>query len=138
MPRISDLLGVHGKIWFYVGEEEETQRQFMEEAIEMGCRFSNGKEPKVTGCGVCMAIHSDGTIAYVSLMIWDISFNPDKFQRINLDGADRTKELKVDYEAFTSGKECFVYGKLNLPGGSPAMDNRLITLAEGLSQLNGR
>lgn len=135
MPRILDLLGVHGNIWFYIGTEENLKRQFMEEAMAMDCRFNNGKEPKVTSCGNVMAIHRDLTIAYVSLMIWDISFSPSKFHRIKLDGPDTCQELKVDYQAFTTGEERFVYVKAYNSMASLGRNQGLITLEEGLREL---
>jgi len=99
MSKIKELLNEHERVWFYI-ENDETRIRFMQEVEKMGGRFLDGSEPKEHSCGRIMAFGRDNRIAYVSLMVWCMSFSEE---------VDCGKDiLKIDYEKYERGEKDFV------------------------------
>ena len=102
MSKIKDLLDVHKRIWFYI-DNDETGICFMQEVDEMGGKFVDGSAIKSHSCGKIMAFGCDNTVAYVSLMIWCMSFSEEHKNEI----------LKIDYGKYIRGENNFILHSCN-------------------------
>ena len=92
MQRVEELLGKYERVWFYVSEE--WRETFYEELLKINARFRDGSCITHESIREFMGVGSDGTVGYVSYMIWYSSFeNPSRGR------------IKVDYGKFRSSEK---------------------------------
>lgn len=111
MRTINDLLKNNENVWFYLGENQLLKETFASELNGLGFTFLNGKSITTDQIGRIMAVHSDGKIAYVSLMVWSVSFHPG-------DGSYGARHSfyhipKINYAKYISGDEDYLMTKCN-------------------------
>lgn len=100
MNNISDLLQAHGRVWFYISDEyKET---FYSELCALGAHFQNGNTVTEDLIGNIMAVHADGTVGYVSYMIWYNTFSV------------HDAPVKVDYAKYRTGQSDYVLSVPNV------------------------
>lgn len=104
MLKIKELLKEHERIWFYI-DNDETGIHFMREVEKMGGKFIDGSTTKEHLCGKIMAFGRNNIVAYVSLMIWWMSFS-DEYKCEN-------KVLKIDYGKFKRGENDYIINSCN-------------------------
>jgi len=104
MPKIKELLKEHERIWFYI-DNDETGIHFMREVEKMGGKFVDSSTTKEHLCGKIMAFGRNNIVAYVSLMIWWMSFS-DEYKCEN-------KVLKIDYGKFKRGENDYIINSCN-------------------------
>lgn len=92
MRRIKELLYENKSVWFYL-KNHEMKRVFVDEINKMGGQYINGETLNVDNCYYIMAVHGDGKVAQVMVLIWNASFG----DQCNV------SPLKVDYEKFKTG-----------------------------------
>ena len=100
MPKIKDLFKEHERVWFYI-DNDETGVRFMKEVKELGGTFLDGGPIDGHSCGRIMAFGRSNKLAYVSLMIWCMSFSPEH------------DILKVDYAKYEKGDKNYVLKECN-------------------------
>ena len=96
---------------FNLGENETLKSNFADELNKMGFTFLNGNPIRIDSIGRVMSVHADGKIAYVSLMVWSVAFNPGDGlygPRHNFYGTP-----KIDYEKYVSGDDSYIMTTCN-------------------------
>ena len=69
MRTIKNLMSNHERVWFYL-KDKETEDLFVRELNEMGATYLNGKKISPSNCSPIMAVHADGKVAHLMIMIW--------------------------------------------------------------------
>lgn len=111
MRKIKDLLTGNNAVWFYLGENKTLKSNFADELNKMGFTFLNGNPIRKDSIGRVMSVHADGKIAYVSLMVWSVAFNPGDGlcgPRHNFYGTP-----KIDYEKYVFGDDSYIMTTCN-------------------------
>lgn len=111
MRKIEELLTGNNAVWFYLGENEPLKSNFANELNEMGFTFLNGNPITKDSIGRVMSVHTDGKIAYVSLMVWSFAFKPG-------DGSYGPRHNfyetpKIDYEKYVYGDDSYIMTTCN-------------------------
>lgn len=97
MRKMKELLKTNEDVWFQLPKDETVRGQFLKELEEMGCTFANGEKVTADKIGMRMAVHRDGTVAYVSMFVWAAAFDVAKSRFSHIP--------KIDYEKYISGKK---------------------------------
>lgn len=101
MKNLKDLLKTGNKVWFFIADDEKLRETFSQQVNELGFTFSNDRPLTKDNVGTFMSIRPDGTIAYVSMNIWLLSFDPGySSQFIDIP--------KIDYGQYISGTEPYI------------------------------
>lgn len=101
MRSIENLLKEQEHIWFYV--TEEWQQKFYNELVSLKMRFMSGEKITRKSISVIMGISNDGTVGYVSHLVWYNSFF-----------SPSCTPTKVDYGKYHSGTDDYLIRKPNI------------------------
>jgi len=66
----------------------------------MGATYLNGKKISPSNCSPIMAVHADGKVAHLMIMIWNASFSPTFKEHSSKSLANA---IKVDYAKYING-----------------------------------
>jgi hypothetical protein len=111
MRKIKELLADAEKVWGYLGEDSTLKSAFSDEVNEMGFAFSNGELITAAQISRIMAVHADGKLTHVSLMVWTAAFKPGDGScgiRHNFDEIP-----KIDYRKFISDEDSYLIKSCN-------------------------
>jgi len=101
MRSIENLLKEQGHVWFYV--TEEWHQEFYDELVSLEMRFMSGENITPKSISVLMGISNDGTVGYVSHLVWYNSFF-----------SPSATPTKVDYGKYHCGADDYFIIKPNI------------------------
>ena len=110
------------RVWIWLGSDEKLREQFLE-----NCRESNIPTEDIYP-GAAVALHRDGAIRYVSMLVWTHTF---KFP---------SDVLKIDYKKFADGEDDYEITKSNLTfmGFQPVSSTVAADSADNKPKANAR
>ncbi len=76
------------RLWYFVGQNEKTQEEFLSFAKDLGCVWMDGCaiKPETDGCAAVMGISIEGKIGQVAVFAWSIykgASNANTIRRID-------------------------------------------------------
>jgi len=104
MRTIKNLTSNHERVWFYL-KDKETEDLFVRDLNEMGATYLNGKKISPSNCSPIMAVHADGKVAHLMIMIWNASFSPTFKEHCSKSLANA---IKVDYAKYIGGDSDYI------------------------------
>ena len=107
MRTIKNLTSNHERVWFYL-KDEETEDLFVHELNEMGATYLNGEKISLSNCSPIMAVHADGKVAHLMIMIWNASFSPSFKEHSSKILANA---VKVDFAKYIRGDDDYICKK---------------------------
>ena len=104
---LENLVKKKGEVWLYL-ESEELTSTFLQQAMDEDFRWSNGKKIEITDGGYLFGVHTDKTIARLSMYIWCISFQ--------CHGKIPGTKPRIDYEKYVNGDEDYFCHEPHISG----------------------
>lgn len=90
MNCVRKLLKQHETVWFRIDGAEQTE--FYKDLTDLGAVFLNGAPVTRDAIGCRMGVHRNGTVGYVSNLVWYMTFSSP------------TAPVKVDYGKLRAGE----------------------------------
>ena len=110
MRTLEQLEKNYEEIWLKI--DDDVAERFSEEVNKIGYVFMNGESIEARRCGGRMGLTpKDKTAGYVSGMCWHYSFtHPQAVISVSHERAvEKSNRIAINYKAFISGEEKFVY-----------------------------
>ncbi|MCR5202454.1 MAG: hypothetical protein K6D02_05120 [Lachnospiraceae bacterium] len=108
MRTIRELISNNETVWFYLSNEE-AKNLFYEEAKELNLHLKDEDTIKRELISDRMAVHSDCTLWYISIMVWHNSYNIKEDDTGN--NAKVRSCPKIDYLKYKNGDDDYLLTK---------------------------